>query len=83
MRPTLTQPVLWRFQKKIYLFIIRLMSKNKLKVVDTEKLPVCPHCNKEMETIERVEWFGLMKNSCVYMCPHCRKILQIVADYGN
>lgn len=49
----------------------------KVKMVDVEdKYPVCPYCNKDMDTIERIKT-GVMSSTVIYICPHCRKLLQI------
>ena len=49
----------------------------KVKMVDVEdKYPVCPYCNKDMETIERIKT-GVLSSTAIYICPHCRKLLKI------
>lgn len=49
---------------------------SKIKLVSTDTVPKCPHCEKELETIERTHT-GLLSSTVVYICPHCKKILSI------
>jgi hypothetical protein len=46
---------------------------------DDDKLPVCPHCEKEIRTMRYFEQPGVMalKVSRLFVCPHCLKVLGI------
>lgn len=48
----------------------------RIKFVDVDTLPLCPHCSKKLETIERVQ-NGFFSKNIIYICPHCKKILSI------
>ena len=47
--------------------------------------PVCPHCERELHQIIRIEddkgWFKGHLGYC-YACPNCRKVLGF-ADYSS
>ena len=47
-----------------------------IKVIKTDSLPKCPHCEQELDTIEKVE-HGQLETHVVYICPKCKKILSI------
>jgi hypothetical protein len=54
-------------------------------VNDKNAVPVCPHCDREMETIVRVEDSkGLFQGhyGYCYICPHCRRVLGF-SDYST
>lgn len=41
-----------------------------------EKLPRCPHCKKELQTIwVKSEGLGLVGRKEIWMCPHCEAFL--------
>jgi len=46
-------------------------------VRDEDKLPICPHCEEEMDTINYYERAGFWHVSKVrvFVCPHCNKVL--------
>lgn len=48
----------------------------KIKIVDVNILPICPHCGKELDRIERL-YKGIISATIVYMCPYCKKVLSI------
>lgn len=58
-----------------------------MKIVQAEAdfVPVCPHCEEELDVIVRMEdqkgWFQGHLGYC-YACPHCRKVLGF-ADYSS
>jgi uncharacterized protein with PIN domain len=39
--------------------------------------PVCPHCEKELQTIWMQEVRGVLGKRYVYFCSNCRKVLGI------
>jgi predicted SprT family Zn-dependent metalloprotease len=50
---------------------------SKIKIVDAkESVPICPYCEKQLTTIEKINQ-GLLEQSVVYFCPHCKKVLGI------
>jgi len=54
------------------------MSKIKLDVVETEQLPVCPYCEKELNSIcVNSRQRSLMECQKAMFCPYCRKLLGI------
>lgn len=53
----------------------------KIELQDTEELPVCPHCGKELNTILK-NTKGVWERHLVYMCSHCKKVLSIGNDVG-
>ena len=48
----------------------------KIKIIETDSLPICPHCKRELNTVELISK-GIMERHMVYMCPHCKSILSI------
>jgi uncharacterized protein with PIN domain len=53
------------------------MAKVRLEYIDV--LPICPYCEKELETIQAIHK-GIMSRTIIYICPHCRKVLSIGYD---
>ena len=49
---------------------------SKIKIVDTDTIPKCPYCEKELETIERA-YTGMLSSNVIYICPHCKKLLSV------
>lgn len=47
---------------------------SKISIVEVDYLPVCPHCEKEMEEIAKINR-GIFAYVNIYVCPHCRKVL--------
>ena len=52
-----------------------------MKIKNTKSAPVCPHCDKELDTIERV-LKGLLEHTVIFICPFCKKILGIGYNVG-
>ncbi len=48
-------------------------------IKDDDKLPICPHCEKEIQTMRYFEQTGFMawKVSRLFVCEHCLKVLGI------
>ena len=48
-------------------------------IKDDDKLPICPHGEKEITTMRYFEQPGVMalKVSRLFVCPHCLKVLGI------
>lgn len=57
---------------------------SKPNFIDTETTPLCPFCEKELTTIERVKTGGLLSRAIniVYLCPNCKKVLSIGGNTG-
>lgn len=51
----------------------------KISIVDVYKIPLCPYCEKELDTIERINK-GFFTSTVIYICPHCNKVLSIGYD---
>lgn len=54
------------------------MSKKPFEFVKREDLlPVCPHCEKELDKVHtKSKGVPLIQgNNVVFFCPHCRKVL--------
>lgn len=53
-----------------------------IQVEDTEELPICPHCDKEIKIVKKQE-VGTAHKHIIYICPNCKKVLNIVSiAYG-
>ena len=50
-----------------------------LKIVETRTTPICPHCERTLETLERVSK-GVFAAFVILLCPHCHKVLSIGFD---
>ncbi len=49
-----------------------------VKIISTDKLPICPYCGKELETIERaVSINGNSHQVSIFVCPFCKKIIGV------
>jgi glutaredoxin len=52
----------------------------KIKVIETDEIPVCPYCEKELSEFhvntKQSSW-SLVERHYVCFCPHCRKVLSI------
>lgn len=44
----------------------------KIKIVETNTLPKCPHCKKDMETVETNTNSAFSGLHMIFMCPHCK-----------
>jgi len=53
----------------------------KIKFVEVDSTPVCPHCKKQLESIEKTSK-GFIERHTVYMCPHCKAVLSIGYNLG-
>ena len=54
----------------------------EIRVEPSDVLPLCPHCEAELDHIKKVE-HGVLEKHVIYICPHCRKILGIGNDREN
>ena len=54
----------------------------KIRIVDTDTVPVCPHCNQQLTTIEVISK-GFFTQTMVYICPLYKKILSIGFNVGG
>jgi ribosomal protein L37AE/L43A len=52
---------------------------SKIEIVNVDKTPLCPHCEKELHWIERVNQ-GFFVATAIYICPHCNKVISIGYD---
>ena len=57
------------------------MSQGEIEIVTVNVLPLCPHCDKELTTIQKYVK-GIWERHVVYSCPHCNKLLSIGNDTG-
>ena len=48
----------------------------KIKFIEVETVPVCPHCKKQLESIGK-RTSGVIVEHVVYLCPHCKAVLSI------
>lgn len=53
----------------------------KIQLVESDTVPVCPYCNKQLQTIEVISK-GFIEQTMVYICPLCKKILSIGYNFG-
>ncbi len=53
----------------------------KIEIVDTEELPKCPHCGKELNEVLK-NTTGSFTQHVAYICPHCKKLLSIGYNSG-
>ena len=53
---------------------------NKVKRTRGNSTPICPFCEKEINSIETAPatWNG----PAVYLCPNCKKVLSVGGVYG-
>ena len=50
----------------------------KIKVIETDEVPVCPYCEKELSEIHVKRNQGSpVERHNICFCPHCRKVLGI------
>lgn len=48
----------------------------KIEIIETEELPKCPHCGKELDKILK-KIVGFLEEHTVYLCAYCKKMLSI------
>ena len=46
-------------------------------VEKTEVLPICPHCERELNTVWYQNVHGVFGKRYIYFCPECRKVLGV------
>jgi len=39
--------------------------------------PLCPHCERELQSVWMRELKAILGRRYIYFCPHCRKVLGI------
>ena len=50
----------------------------QVRVVETDEIPVCPYCEKELDTIHvNAKQKSLVEWQKISFCPHCKKVLGI------
>lgn len=52
----------------------------KIEFTETEELPVCPYCEKELGTVNVNRTGFWIERQKVYQCPYCRKVLGVAFD---
>ena len=57
----------------------------QIKVIETDDVPICPYCEKELSEIhvnaKQGSW-PLVERHNICFCPHCRKVLSIAFTRG-
>lgn len=54
----------------------------KIKIVNVDKIPLCPYCEEELDIIEKVEKDEFLSSTVIYICPYCNKLLSIGYDFA-
>lgn len=54
----------------------------KVTINDSQELPVCPHCGKAIEKINKQQ-VGQQQVHIIYFCSNCKKIINIVAELSG
>lgn len=52
----------------------------KIKVVEVDEMPLCPHREQELNEIKvnsRQALWSLVQKDGICSCPHCRKVLGV------
>jgi uncharacterized protein with PIN domain len=50
----------------------------RIEVIETDEVPVCPYCEKELSEIYlNAKQGSLVERHNICFCPHCRKVLGI------
>ena len=46
-------------------------------IVDTDKFPICPHCEKQIQEVRYFEQTGVVRMKVIrlFVCPNCLKVL--------
>lgn len=52
----------------------------KIEFTETEELPVCPYCEKELGTVNVNRTGFWIERQKVYQCPYCKKVLGVAFD---
>lgn len=52
-----------------------------LQMIDTKELAKCPHCEKDLDKIEK-STKGTWERHIIYRCFYCKKLLSIGNDLG-
>ena len=57
------------------------MAQGSVEIVDSSELPLCPHCEREIERLlsKKIESQVEMNLGVryVYFCGHCKKVLGV------
>ncbi|MDG1841788.1 MAG: hypothetical protein P8I93_05530 [Crocinitomicaceae bacterium] len=53
------------------------MKKIPIKIKSQEASPKCPHCDKEIDSVNRYKTGGLFSTLYLYTCIFCDKILSL------
>jgi len=64
---------------KKYLNAKILRRMEKLKTIDTEEIPQCPYCSKELvdPILRKQAAIDLLRSVYVFFCPYCKKLLPV------
>jgi hypothetical protein len=54
----------------------KILLMKKIQIVQTDELPQCPYCDRELDVIEKTTK-GFIEKNIVYRCPYCKKLLSI------
>ena len=54
-----------------------MATMNYSPIREENKKPICPHCEKEIDSMQYFEQSGVvaMKVIRLFVCPHCLKVL--------
>jgi DNA-directed RNA polymerase subunit RPC12/RpoP len=53
----------------------------KIKIIEVEQVPICPHCKNELHEIGKLKK-GFIEQHVVYICMFCRAVLSIGYNLG-
>lgn len=53
------------------------MKKIPIKIKAQQQYPKCPHCDKEIDAVNRHKTGGVFSTLYVYSCIFCNKILSL------
>lgn len=48
----------------------------KIEIVESDEIPVCPHCDKPLAKVLKKS-YGSLDTHVVYFCGNCKKVISI------
>lgn len=74
LRNNMEKKIGWK--EKIKKFIAETESIVVIKSEESQAIPICPYCEKNLEFVHRAEVLAKPPDTeSMYYCPHCRKVL--------